>query len=104
VIDARLQVALNGGGLVLPEEGRIAVFHPTIDADLDGIDPERVDIIHDFKPSFDIWTERGYTAVQDVDGRYAAAIVCLPRAKLEARAMIAKACAVSEGIVIIDGQ
>lgn len=104
MIDARLQVALNGGGLTLPEEGRILVFQPPIDADLAGLDPERVHIVLDFKPAHDAWTERGYTAVREAEGRYAAAIVCLPRARAEARAMIAEACAVSDGMIIIDGQ
>jgi len=104
VIDARLQVALNGGGLVLPEEGRFAVFQPSVDVDLAGFDPERTDIIHDFKPAYDQWAARGFSAVTDANGPYAAVVVCLPRAKAEARAMIAQACAVSEGMVIIDGQ
>jgi 16S rRNA (guanine1207-N2)-methyltransferase len=104
VIDARLQVALDGGGLVLPTEGRIAVFQPPVDADLDGLDPDQTDIIHDFKPAYDVWNSRGFNAVQGVQGRYAVVIVCLPRAKAEARAMIAQACDVSDGLVIIDGQ
>lgn len=104
MIDARLQVALNGGGLELPEEGRIAVFHPPIEADLAGLSPERTQIIQDFKPAYDAWTARGYEAVHKPDDEYAAVIVCLPRAKAEARAMIAQACAISVGLVIIDGQ
>jgi 16S rRNA (guanine1207-N2)-methyltransferase len=99
-----LQVALNGGGLDLPAEGRIAVFRPSVDADLRGIDPARCDIIHDFKPFFDAWHGRGYATSCVAEGPYAATIVCLPRAKAEARAMIAAACAVTEGIIVIDGQ
>lgn len=104
MIDARLQVALNGGGLVLPAEGRLAVFQPSVDADLEGFDPERTDVIHDFKPAYDQWASRGFNAVNGAEGRYAAVVVCLPRAKAEARAMIAAACAVSDGIIIVDGQ
>ncbi|KIN65350.1 Ribosomal RNA small subunit methyltransferase C [Sulfitobacter noctilucae] len=104
MIDARLQVALNGGGLDLPEEGRIAVFHPPIDADLRGIVPDRCDIIHDFKPSYDAWAGRGYDTLVTPAGPYVAAVVCLPRAKAEARHMIALACSVTEGVVVIDGQ
>lgn len=104
MIDARLQVALNGGGLELPEEGRIAVFRPPPEADLIGLVPDRCDIIHDFKPFYTAWADRGYDAVHEVQGRYAAVILCLPRAKAEARALIAEACAVSDGMVVIDGQ
>ncbi len=104
MIDARLQVALGGDGLVIPEEGRIAVFRPPVEADLHGLRPDRCDIIHDFKPAFVAWEGRGYDAVQTPQGPYAAAIVCLPRAKAEARHLIAQACAVTDGIVVIDGQ
>lgn len=104
MIDTRLQVAMNDGGLTLPEKGLVAVFHPPVEADLEGLTPENTHIIQDFKPAYDAWAERGYTAVQSPKERYAAALVCLPRAKAEARAMIADACAASDGVVIIDGQ
>ena len=104
MIDARMQLALNGGGLDLPEEGRIAVFQPPVDADLEGLPADRCLIIHDFKPYFDAWAARGYDVAHSTKDRYAAAIVCLPRSKVEARALIAEACAVSDGVVVIDGQ
>tara|TARA_R110002074_G_scaffold51307_7_gene129803 strand:- start:1141 stop:2133 length:993 start_codon:yes stop_codon:yes gene_type:complete len=104
VIDARLQLALNGGGLALPEEGQIAVFQPPVDADLEGLPVDRCRIIHDFKPFYDAWSARGYDVARNSKERCAAAIVCLPRAKVEARALIAEACAVSDGFVVIDGQ
>ncbi len=104
MIDPRLELALNGGGLDLPETGVIAIFQPPVDADLAGLPVERCKIIHDFKPAYDAWTARGYEAAHSVEGRYAAAIVCLPRAKHEARALVAQACAVSDGPVVVDGQ
>ena len=104
MIDARLQVALSGDGLVLPEEGRIAVFRPPLEAVLADIRPDRCDIIHDHKPLHEGWAARGYDALHDPEGPYAAAIVCLPRAKAEARALVAEACSRTEGLVIIDGQ
>ena len=104
MIDPRLELALNGGGLDLPKTGLIAIFQPPVDADLAGLPPERCKIIHDFKPAYDAWTARGYEAAHSVEGRYAAAIVCLPRAKHEARALVAQACAVSDGPVVVDGQ
>ncbi len=104
MIDARLQLALEGGGLVLPAEGTIAVFQPPRDSDLPGLDKDRVQIIQDFKPEFDSWAARGYDVVRKIRDRYAACIVCLPRAKAEARALIADACEVCDGIVVVDGQ
>lgn len=104
MIDARLELALGGGELPLPETGRIAVFRPPVDADLEGIAPEQCDIIHDFKPFYDAWDARGYDVLTAPQGPYAAAVICLPRAKAEARALIAQACEVCEGIIVIDGQ
>ncbi len=104
MIDARLSLALDGGGLEFPEAGKIAVFRPSVEADLVGLPVERCQIIHDFKTFYDAWTERGYDVVRNTKDRYAAVIVCLPRAKAEARALIAEACAVSDGPVVIDGQ
>ncbi len=104
MLDSRLPLALDGGGLEWPAEGKIAVFAPSADLDLDGIPQDRVEIIHDFYPAYAAWRAREYTAAVKAEGRYAAALVCLPRAKVEARAMIAQACALSDGAVVIDGQ
>ncbi len=103
MIDARLQLALDAG-LDLPDAGRIAVFQPPVDADLDGLPVDRCHIIHDFKPSYDAWAGRGYDVAHAITDRYGAAIVSLPRSKVEARALIAQACAVSDGFVVVDGQ
>ena len=64
MIDARLLLALDGDGLDLPPEGTIAVFHPPLDADLPGIDKDRIQIIQGFKPDYDAWTARGYDVVE----------------------------------------
>lgn len=104
MIDARLQVALSGGGLDLPEEGLIAVFRPPVEADLPDIVPDRCRIIHDFKTFHESWEGRGYAVSCVPDDKYALSIVCLPRAKAEARALIAEACAHTDGPIIIDGQ
>mgnify|MGYP005989686017 CR=1 FL=1 len=104
MIDARLQLALDGDGLSFGDEGTIAVFQPPRDADLAGLDKDRVQIIHNFKPDYDAWEARGYDVVRGIKTRYAACIICLPRAKAEARALIAEACEICDGIVVIDGQ
>lgn len=104
MLDSRLQIALDGGGFDLPDEGLIAVFHPSVDVDLGTLPTERCHVVHDFKPFFDTWKTRGFTVMRNTRERYAAVIVCLPRSKVQARALIAEACVVSDGPVIIDGQ
>lgn len=104
MLETRLALALDGGGFDLPSEGLIAVFHPATDNDLDVLPIERCHVIHDFKPFYDTWAQRGFEAMRMAHGRYAAAIVSLPRAKAQARALIAEACAVSDGPILIDGQ
>lgn len=104
MIDARLSLALDGGGLVLPSEGRIAVYHPASGATLDGVPKDRVQIIADAKPDVDAWQTRGYDCAVESGGTYAASIVALPRAKSEARALISEAARRTTGCLIIDGQ
>jgi 16S rRNA (guanine1207-N2)-methyltransferase len=104
MLDQRLPLALDGGGLEWPEEGDIAVFAPSADMDLDNIPKDRAEIIQDNYPAYAAWAARDFKVSVVSEGRYAAALVCLPRAKNEARAMIAEACAKSDGVVVIDGQ
>lgn len=104
MIDARLVLALNEGGLVLPDAGQIAVVNPPVDARLVGLPKERTCIIDGFKPTSDTWKTRGYLCETALASQNAATIICLPRAKKEARRLIAQAMSLCEGIVIIDGQ
>jgi len=104
VLDIRLALALDTGAIELPSEGLIAVFYPSVEVDLDRLPAERCHIIHDFRPFHDAWAARGFDVMQAGCDRYAASIVCLPRAKAQARAILAEACAVTDGPVIIDGQ
>ncbi|WP_187430565.1 class I SAM-dependent methyltransferase [Roseobacter fucihabitans] len=103
MIDSRLSLALDGGGLVWPDTGRIAVFQPAVNAALSGVPKERAQIIQGFKPDHDAWVARGYACAVAVQERYAAAIIALPRAKGEARALIANALKSVDGPVVIDG-
>ena len=104
MLDQRLLLALDSGGLSWPETGPIAVYGPSPDLDLDAVPKDRARIIHDFYPAHAAWSARGFDVAVSSDDRHAAVLVCLPRAKLEARAMIAAACAKSDGVVVIDGQ
>ena len=103
VIGDRLAVAL-AGGLALPESG-IAVWHPDPSADLSAIASRDPTIIQPFKPSFDTFQRQGFATIASLDGQeFALSIVCLPRAKQEARALIALALSVTSGAIVVDGQ
>ncbi|WP_298839905.1 methyltransferase [uncultured Roseobacter sp.] len=104
MIDARLPLAFEGGGSVLPEGGRVAVFRPPVDAALPDLAGFSTEIIEGFRPAHDAWTARGYACAVMPHGQYDGAIVCLPRAKAEARAMIADAVRMTRGPVLVDGQ
>lgn len=104
-MSARLILALNAGGLVLPETGMIAVFHPRDAADLSGLPMDRLIVIQPFRPDHDALADAGYDCRTDGDTlpACAASLVFLPRAKALARALVAKAATTSGGMVIVDG-
>ena len=104
VIDARLVLALREGGLVLPDAGQITVVNPPVDARLTDVPRDRTSIIEGFKPAHDAWKARGYHCETDLVAPSETTIVCLPRAKKEARALIARAFSLCAGTVVIDGQ
>ncbi|MEI4232790.1 class I SAM-dependent methyltransferase [Roseovarius sp. D22-M7] len=100
----RLSLAVTTGTVHLPEEGRVAVLAPKIGSDLSPLDADRVHILTPFKPNFEHFRARGYHCAVAPEGRYGAAIVHVPRAKPLARALIAQATRVSDGVVIVDGE
>ena len=102
---SRLTSALQAGAVTLPGTGRIAVFRPAAQQDLSALDAGRVQIVHGFYPEFEAWRARGYETATGAEGRFSAAIVFLPRAKLLARDLIARAAqATGGGPVAVDGQ
>ncbi|WP_224824834.1 class I SAM-dependent methyltransferase [Cognatishimia sp. MH4019] len=100
----RLSLAQDGGTFALPDEGTIAVFRPRWGDDLAALPKERVQIVQGFKPDHDAFAQAGYDAQIAPQGRFAFSIVCIPRAKAEARVLIAQACALTDGVVVVDGQ
>ncbi|MBR9652168.1 class I SAM-dependent methyltransferase [Thalassovita aquimarina] len=98
----RLALALEAGLDIA--EGRIGVFAPRADTDISDLPKARCQIVTGFKPDYDRFTAQGFDCATQAEGRYAASIVFLPRAKQLARAMIAEAAALTEGPVVIDGQ
>ncbi|MDQ2065949.1 methyltransferase [Xinfangfangia sp. CPCC 101601] len=99
----RLERALQDGLWALPE-GRTAVYRPRIGDDLSALPKERVVVLTGFKPDHDHFAALGY-AVEPA-APYAAALVCLPRARAHARSLLAEASAavVPGGSVVFDGQ
>lgn len=103
--DSRLVTALESGTARLPDAGRIAVFRPRAGDDLSALPVERVHVIQGFRPDHDALAARGFDTGVAASGDYAAALVCVPRAKSEARALVAEAMACTGGgPVIVDGQ
>jgi 16S rRNA (guanine1207-N2)-methyltransferase len=100
----RLTTALDTGACVLPGAGRIAVFRPRAGMDLSALPKDRVHVIQGFRPDHDFFAAQGYDAAPEPEGRYAAAVVCLTRAKAEARGLVALAARITDGPVIVDGQ
>ena len=100
---ARLSLALETGALHLPTEGRIAVYRPRIGDDLSALPQDRVVVLTGFKPDQDHFAGRSSV---EPEPPYAAAIVCLPRSREAARALIAQAAAevAPGGVVAVDGQ
>ncbi|GAB4289960.1 MAG: class I SAM-dependent methyltransferase [Roseovarius sp.] len=103
---SRLSLALDSGALALPAEGRIALFAPRAgvnDADLAALARPRCHVITGFRPDRDHFENLGYACADAPEGRYGAAVVFLARARALSEALIASACAVSDGPVVVDG-
>ncbi len=101
--EARLTRALEDG-LVLPEEGRIAVLRPRALERFYPLPAARLHMITGFRPDHDALAQAGFFTGPTPEGHYAAALVCLPRAKPAARALIAQAAGLTDGPVLVDGQ
>lgn len=102
---SRLSLAVDSGFVSVPE-GRIALFRPRAGADLSAFPKDQIEVIQGFRPDHDAFIARGYQAKVAPKGDYAAAVICLTRAKAETRAMIARATQVvtKGGPIIVDGQ
>ena len=104
---SRLELAVETGTFTLPNTGLIAVYGPAADDDdLSALPHDRTEIITGFRPDHDAFKARGYAVRHTGGGSYAAALVCLPRAKAEARGLIAQAMVevAAGGPIAIDGQ
>ncbi len=102
---ARLALALREEGLTLPEAGAICVLGPRAGDDLSLLPRERAQLVQGFRPDHDALSRAGWQVAPRLEeGRFAASIVCLPRAREEAHDLIARAVSQTDGPVIVDGQ
>lgn len=98
----RLSLAFESG-LALPEAGRVAVMAPRAGMELAPLPEALCHVITGMRPDHDHFAALGYACNTAPDGRYAATLVCLPRARTEARALIAQAAEITDGPIIVDG-
>ena len=99
---SRLALFLRGGGLALPEAGDIAVFGAGADTDLSGLPKDRLALVARMKPDVDALTASGYRVDVKAPEHAEIAVVFLPRAKAEARVLVARAVDLA-GRVVVDG-
>lgn len=99
-------MALNTGALVLPASGKIAVIRPRIGDDLTSLPKDRVEVVTGFRPDYSYFEQQSWSVARDLEGQYSGAIVCLPRAKDDARALLAQAAdhVAPGGLIAVDGQ
>ena len=102
-MSARLSLALETGGLVLPDDGVVSVLMPVPGYELASLPKDRVQIVQPMRPHFDAFEQSGFDCAATTDGAAGAVIVCIPRAKAQARALIFAACQRTNGIVVVDG-
>lgn len=101
---SRLATAIDDGALTLPE-GDIAVFRPGAGVDLAPLPREAVHIVQGFAPDAAAWQGRGYAVEREPPAGANSALVCVPRSKDFAKALIAQAAAlVPGGLIVVDGQ
>ncbi|EKE44475.1 ribosomal RNA small subunit methyltransferase C, putative [Oceaniovalibus guishaninsula JLT2003] len=103
MLAARLPLALNEGLLDFP-----LLIWGAGDGDLpDGVLaglPGPVTVVQARQPDHDRLATRGIDVVRAPRGRFATALVVLPRSAAQARDRIARAAASTDGAVIVDGQ
>lgn len=103
MLKARLATALEDGLIELPEDGRIAVIEPPFDADLSDLPKERVEVVARHFPTHDRFRREGFDTAVELTGRYAMAILSVPRARAEAEMWMCRARGATDGPIVVDG-
>lgn len=99
----RLRLALDAGLLEWPDGPVLALRPPP---GLEGLPEDRFQIVHGFRPDVTAWERRGALVQPQAEGAFATALVCVPRAKDHARALLAEAIGRvgPGGLIVLDGQ
>lgn len=104
----RLTFALRNALIQLPETGEILVLRPRGTDSLAMLPKARLTVVQGMRPDYEAFIARGYKVFPRIpqDTRFSAVIVCVPRAKDEARALLADAAAslAPHGMIVVDGQ
>lgn len=103
----RLTFALNEGSLTLPDTGAVLALRPRGSDSLSMLPKARLTVVQGMRPDYDAFVARGYSVLAErPKTRFTAALVCVPRAKAEAYALLADAAAAVRptGLIIVDGQ
>ncbi|MFN3955772.1 MAG: class I SAM-dependent methyltransferase [Pararhodobacter sp.] len=106
----RLELALDAG-LELPRHGTIAVLMPRAGESLEPLPRARVQVVTPHFPDHAAFAAQGHACLRAPEDLLAngaeppaAVMICLPRARAEARDLIARGAALTTGALIIDGQ
>lgn len=102
-MDTRLSLALDAGHVSLPESGRVAVFGARGQS-LAGLPAERLVLCADDVVEARRYAAQGFDVRQEAPVGAAAALVFVPRGRLEGRVLFARAAAVAGGVFLVDGQ
>ena len=102
---SRLSLALDDGA-ALPPSGGIVVIGATADTDLSAFPKDRLTVVQGFRPDHDRLAAKGFEVRVATTGSFAGAVICLPRSRDEARALVAEAagCVEPGGPIWLDGQ
>lgn len=104
MLTTRLSFARDQGLLALPGSGRLCVFGARAEDDLSELGSD-LQVVQGMRPDADALTARGHDVVLAPVGAFTAALVVLPRSKVLARDLVARAAALAgEGALWIDGQ
>ncbi len=99
----RLALFLDDQPGLLPESGGIVFMGAVSGIDLSGLPRDRLYVVARMKPDFEAFEAHEIAVALDPPEQAALAIVIVPRAKPEARALVAAAMACADA-VIVDGQ
>lgn len=103
----RLSAALASGAAKLPPTGAILVLNPVDPSALADLPRDRLLAVQPVRPDHDMLAAAGHAVAPAApdDGRFAGAIVFLPRSRTAARAAVARAARLTAGgPVVVDGQ